>query len=384
MKKKISIAIIGSGIAGLTLANFLHKEKNLEIEIFEKDNIKNSSTSGIQISNNARIILNKINFNQFNKKNYCNIHSIKIFDYKNLSKIASLDMNFFNKKNSEYFCIERNKLISFLLNQLNKNIKIHTNKKVIEIKTEDTNQIFFQDGQMKKFDIVVACDGIFSNLRKKLSKENLSFRHTATAYRGIIKNMGKIYSEKVNLYLGKKKHLVIYPINQNYDLSFTGVTNDLNGRSKQTCQHLSRKNEIKHFLRDFHPLIRKSIEKCKNIYTWPIYSHSNTFFGKKNVFFIGDSSHAMAPFQAQGAALAIEDAYILSKLIKNNLFSVKQMEKIRLNRITMIKKRVERNLIIFHLHNIILQKIRNFILNIVCNKKLLATMFFGKIFNFKA
>ena len=74
----------------------------------------------------------------------------------------------------------------------------------------------------------------------------------------------------------------------------------------------------------------------------------------------------------------------LSKLIKNNLFSVKQMEKIRLNRITMIKKRVERNLIIFHLHNIILQKIRNFILNIVCNKKLLATMFFGKIFNFKA
>ena len=92
----------------------------------------------------------------------------------------------------------------------------------------------------------------------------------------------------------------------------------------------------------------------------------------------------MAPFQAQGAALAIEDAYILSKLIKNNLFSVKQMEKIRLNRITKIKKRVERNLIIFHLHNIILQKIRNFILNIVCNKKLLATMFFSKIFNFKA
>ena len=40
MKKKISIAIIGSGIAGLTLANFLHKEKNLKIEIFEKDNIK--------------------------------------------------------------------------------------------------------------------------------------------------------------------------------------------------------------------------------------------------------------------------------------------------------------------------------------------------------
>ena len=35
MKKKI--AIIGSGIAGLTLANFLYKDKNYEFMVYEKN-----------------------------------------------------------------------------------------------------------------------------------------------------------------------------------------------------------------------------------------------------------------------------------------------------------------------------------------------------------
>ena len=35
MKKKI--AIIGSGIAGLTLANFLYKDKNYELMVYEKN-----------------------------------------------------------------------------------------------------------------------------------------------------------------------------------------------------------------------------------------------------------------------------------------------------------------------------------------------------------
>ena len=35
MKKKI--AIIGSGIAGLSLANFLHKDKNHDFMVYEKN-----------------------------------------------------------------------------------------------------------------------------------------------------------------------------------------------------------------------------------------------------------------------------------------------------------------------------------------------------------
>ena len=49
MKKKI--AIIGSGIAGLTLANFLYKNKNHDFMIYEKnDSLPLDEGYGIQLS----------------------------------------------------------------------------------------------------------------------------------------------------------------------------------------------------------------------------------------------------------------------------------------------------------------------------------------------
>ena len=66
MKKKI--AIIGSGIAGLTLASFLKKNSNFEFVVYEKENNLNLDEGfGIQLSVNSVSILNKIGFDQLNK-----------------------------------------------------------------------------------------------------------------------------------------------------------------------------------------------------------------------------------------------------------------------------------------------------------------------------
>ena len=52
MKKKI--AIIGSGIAGLTLANFLYKDKNHDFMVYEKnESLPLDEGYGIQLSTNS-------------------------------------------------------------------------------------------------------------------------------------------------------------------------------------------------------------------------------------------------------------------------------------------------------------------------------------------
>ena len=66
MKKRI--AIIGSGIAGLTLASLFQTNSNFEFVVYEKDNNLNLEEGfGIQLSINSVFILNKIGFNQLNK-----------------------------------------------------------------------------------------------------------------------------------------------------------------------------------------------------------------------------------------------------------------------------------------------------------------------------
>ena len=59
MKKKI--AIIGAGIAGLTLANFIKKNSDHEFMLYEKqDSLSLDDGYGIQLSVNSIKLLNKI------------------------------------------------------------------------------------------------------------------------------------------------------------------------------------------------------------------------------------------------------------------------------------------------------------------------------------
>ena len=67
MKKKI--AIIGSGIGGLTAANLLIKNSDFEIMVYEKEKMLSLNEGyGIQLATNSISILNKIGFRNIDKK----------------------------------------------------------------------------------------------------------------------------------------------------------------------------------------------------------------------------------------------------------------------------------------------------------------------------
>ncbi len=94
MKKKV--AIIGSGIAGLTLANFLQASSKFEFVVYEKERtlILNEGF-GIQLSTNSVSILNKIGFNQLDKNDKYFPSKLDFYsiDY---NKICDLDLSTFN------------------------------------------------------------------------------------------------------------------------------------------------------------------------------------------------------------------------------------------------------------------------------------------------
>ena len=60
MKKKI--AIIGGGIAGLTLGNLIKKKSDIEFTIYEKEENLSLEGFGIQLSTNSVSVLNEIGF----------------------------------------------------------------------------------------------------------------------------------------------------------------------------------------------------------------------------------------------------------------------------------------------------------------------------------
>ena len=130
MKKKI--AIIGSGIAGLTLASLLQTNSNFEFVVYEKGEILNLNEGfGIQLSANSVFILNKIGFNQLNKNE--KYHPSKLDFYSvNCNKICDLDLTTFNFKHNKYTTLKRSILIKFLKEKFLSN-SIIFNKKINDI-----------------------------------------------------------------------------------------------------------------------------------------------------------------------------------------------------------------------------------------------------------
>ena len=115
MKKKI--AIIGSGIGGLTAANLLIKNSNFEIMVYEKESMLSLNEGyGIQLATNSISILNKIGFKNLDNKDIFN--PLKLNFYSNSSKICDLDLGRFNNDLIKYTTLQRSTLIEFLKDKL--------------------------------------------------------------------------------------------------------------------------------------------------------------------------------------------------------------------------------------------------------------------------
>ena len=108
------MAIIGAGIAGLTLANFIKKNSDHEFMVYEKqESLSLDEGYGIQLSVNSIKILNEIGFNKINKEKIFHPNGIDIYNIQN-KKICDLDLTEFNTSEINYTTLQRSTLIEFL------------------------------------------------------------------------------------------------------------------------------------------------------------------------------------------------------------------------------------------------------------------------------
>jgi len=375
MRKKI--AIIGSGIAGLTMANFLQNNPNFEFIVYEKGDALNLEEGfGIQLSVNSISILNKIGFSELNNLEKFNPSKLDFYSI-DFNKICDLDLTVFNSTNDKYTTIKRSILIKFLKEKLLSNSIIFRKKiKYVEEKKEKIN-INFTDGSSDQVDYLIVSDGIFSNTKSIIEKN--FFRPTyygAIAIRAQIKSQDipNLNSNNISLIMSSNFHLVFYPLNQKKELNLVCII-----RKK-----LKDNNSIKNALEN--TILRENkflFDLFKNdLKSWPIYVTNKPIKSKyKNVFYIGDAFYTFPPTMAQGASQAIESANEIFSLIKDNQQDIQNKYfKNRINRTNIINKRSKFNYFSFHISNPFLKILRNILLKHIVKNKSFINSYLGIIY----
>lgn len=378
MKK---IAIIGAGISGLFFANLLEENKSISYKIFErKSSIDLKDGYGIQLSVNSINLLNKIGFQKINASDLYFPRSVNFFDAKKNKNICSINLSQFNFDNNRYTTLKRSKLIEFLLNNIPKENLIFDSD-LLDIKDEKKIILSFRDGNVEKFDYLVAADGVYSRTKEILfKKEGLPKYFNSIALRGSIKNFE---NPDISLYMGSNFHFVIYPINQNNEFNFISIIRKNLIKDKILDKNLySGSTFVNNMVNKISSKSKLDLNKItKEIKCFPVFVSNKIQIPKtKEIFLTGDAFYSFPPSFAQGASQSIESAYELFNDFANNTSNYYER---RVSRTKQIHKRSALNHFAFHLSNPLNIYIRNNILKFLTKNKKFLESYLGKIYNIK-
>ena len=376
MKKKI--AVIGSGIAGLTIANLLKEISNFEVMVYEKEKILSLDEGyGVQLAPNTISILNKIGLSNINNKEFFNPTKLNFYSSDN-QKICDLDLSRFNSEKSKYTTLKRSTLIEFLKNKLFSN-NLRFGKEVKKIsKIKEKLLINFKDNTNDLVDFVVVSDGVFSNTKSVIENKIIQpIYNGSIAIRTILKSLPEFNYDKnnISLVMLKNAHIVIYPINKKGEFNVVCIVR----------QKLSNSIDLKVLIKKEILSQNKNLENLfeNQLKYWPIYiskKPSKSIY--ENLFYIGDAFYTFPPTMAQGASQSIEAADELFNLLsKDNKKAPDLFFKKRLMRTKIINRRSKLNYHIFHFSNPLLKTIRNKSLKIVVKNKIFLNNYIGKVYN---
>ncbi len=376
MKKKI--AIIGAGIAGLTLGNLIKKNSDHEFMLYEKEeSLSLDEGYGIQLSINSLKILNIIGFNKIDNGKIYHPTGVDFFNIQN-KKICELNLEQFNTAENKYTTLKRSTLIEFLKDDVYTQ-HLRFGKKIKEVsELKGKVLIKFDDNTNDLVDLVVGADGIFSNTRSFFEKKkNEPKFKKAIAVRTILKSKSelKIDEKKISLMMGKNCHVVIYPVNKNKEFNLICIIRDKKydpDNVRLLINKVTKQNS------DFEKVFKNDLK------SWPLYFTPKIFPSTNSkVFYIGDAFNGFLPTLAQGAGQSIESAYELFNLIKEDKKDIQNVYyQERLKRAVIVRRRSNINFFAFHISSPILQVIRNFFIKFLVKRKNFINSYLGTVYKY--
>ncbi len=302
-------AIVGAGIAGLTAALALAR-RGISSEIFEQAPELNEVGAGLQISPNASRILAELGVLARLTDAWLEPDSIQLISGTSLRRLAAVPAGSFARARwgAPYGVLHRSTLQQTLLDAV-------ANEPLCQMHLGA--QIKGRPLSDRQADLLIGADGVWSQVRESIEGSpsprfsgNIAYRFTVDAANA----PAFLERTSVSAILGPSAHLVCYPLREANRFNMVAITAGNAASHDWTNQptEAQRQQLLSRFSR-WHPAIVELFAKTGDVTFWPLYETTNgRWHDGHNCVLIGDAAHAMMPFAAQGAAMAIEDAYELA------------------------------------------------------------------------
>jgi salicylate hydroxylase len=344
--------IIGAGISGMTLALGLAKF-GAKVSIIERQSDIEEFGAGIQLSPNARLILDRLGLGPALSEVSFEPEALDSYTLSSKAPIATMELGALmrEKFGSSYAIMHRADLAAVLHSACRRfaNIEIHFGVSDWQMQDDVGGvTVHFTVGEEKRAlrgEALIGADGVHSKTRLAAVRGPQAVFGKRIAWRALIPMedlAGIVSAKRVTVFFARGFHLVCYPLphRNQFNLALFAPSEDVKSLDQPTLRKPGAK-------------VSKILDATREQWTpWALNTVNTDVWSRGRIGLIGDAAHAIVPFQAQGAAMGIEDAAVLAPLLvgtERPEAAFSQYAKLRKKRIKAVAALSAQNGRIFHM-----------------------------------
>jgi len=324
-----TVVVAGAGIGGLT-ASLTLAAQGFRVVVLERAERLEEAGAGIQLSPNASRILVELGLRERLAPRAVTPESVNIMSTRAAGEIARMPLGeaAAARAGAPYWVVHRADLQAALQAAVDDHTEIDLR---LGCQFEDVTEhaeglaVVQRRGnarQQEQAAALIGADGIWSSVRGQLFPDVRPQFSGLIAWRGTLE-AGALPKEDaapcVQLWMGPDAHLVVYPISAGRQINVVAIT--AGAWNQPGWSAPGDGNEINGvFAKSRWPSVAQTLVGAVDGWRkWALFTLPD--IGRWNegaVALLGDAAHAMLPFAAQGAGMAIEDAAVLAKSLSGS------------------------------------------------------------------
>jgi salicylate hydroxylase len=315
METRPHVVVVGGGIGGLFAANALIA-RGLRVSVYEQAPALGEIGAGVFLTPNSVRQLERVGLGPSVETWGARVGPGSRYFRHDGAPIAPVQVTDSSGWNAT-FGMHRADFVKMLAKALPTAI-VHTGHRCTGFVQEgDVARVSFANGATAEADIVVAADGIHSELRPYVFPPSKPVFHGTIAYRGVVPHEAAPHwpTDSWLMWLGKAKHFLTFPVRAGKLINYVGFV-PADEEMKESWSAPGDPDLLRREFAGWDPRIETLLQHVQTTFRWALYDREPLpTWTRGRLALLGDAAHPMLPHLGQGANQAIEDGMALATIL---------------------------------------------------------------------